>query len=462
MTGKMTELIQSPLFEEIRNYLKTADPEKQIFLYVPYIKIKTLSKLVDGIKNVTIITTWHTRDLVLGSSEVELYQFCKEHNYTLYVNNKIHLKVYSIALDSVIVASGNISQGGLEGGNYECGVLVKDLSVSDRTFLEEIKSNAILIDEDQYQRHFDLVEEKLKEKSEATEYDDLITDRKREYFLRSELPMTRNVNDLIKGYENIKLGSKASEDEETNACIEHDLKTYQIESNLSQEEFEKKLKHRFLTHPFTKKIIEIIEAGDYSGGAGWGTVRRWIRSHCKDVPLPRPWDLIENTQTIYHWLEELGKTEDYYFAVDVPGARSERISKILKYENEVLQILESPGYTVEEIKKIYENFEKHWHVHDEPSDLSEKENASKSIWHYKREADEKVAKMLSLSEEEIGERNTKGKLYKKIVAIISRLHNNGFIKMWHYEEDHGTWSDGIWRLTEEGKREIQRRGLTRF
>ena len=195
----MTELIKSPLFEEIRNYLKTADPEKQIFLYVPYIKTKTLSKLVDGIKNVTIITTWHTRDLVLGSSEVELYQFCKEHNYTLYVNNKIHLKVYSIALDSAIVASGNISQGGLEGGNEECGVLVKEISVSDRTFLEEIKSDATLIDDDQYQRHSDRVEEILKEKSEATEYDDLITDRKREYFLRSELPMTRNVNDRLIG-----------------------------------------------------------------------------------------------------------------------------------------------------------------------------------------------------------------------------------------------------------------------
>ena len=73
----MTELIQSPLFEEIRNYLKTADPEKQIFLYVPYIKTKVLSKLVEGLKNITIITTWHTKDLLSGSSELELYTFCK-------------------------------------------------------------------------------------------------------------------------------------------------------------------------------------------------------------------------------------------------------------------------------------------------------------------------------------------------------------------------------------------------
>ena len=444
-------MLHSPLFEEIRNYLKTADENQQIFLYVPYIKTKTLSKLIDGIKNVTIITTWHMRDLVFGSSEVELYQFCKDHNYTLYVNNKIHLKVYSIALDSAIVASGNISQGGLEGGNDECGILVKELSVSDRTFLEEIKNNATLIDEDQYERHLERSEEILKE-NDTVDYDDLITDTKKEYFLRSELPMTRFVNDLLQGYGDIQEGRVAQGNEESDACIKHDLKTYQIESNLSQYELRKKLKLRFFAHPFTKKIDELIEEGAY-----WGAVRRWVRDHCKDVPLPRLWDLTENTQTLYHWFVQLGEGE---YVVDVPGARSERISKIFTYENEVLQILESPGYTIEEIKKIRER-EGRWHVHDKPSDLSEKENASESIWHYKREADEKVAKMLSLSEEEIGERNTRGKLYRKIVDIISKLNNNGFIKMWHYEENRGTWSYGIWRLTEEGKREIQRRGLTK-
>ena len=450
----MTELIKSPLFEEIRNYLKTADPEKQIFLYVPYIKTKTLSKLVDGIKNVTIITTWHMRDLVLGSSEVELYQFCKDHNYTLYVNNKIHLKVYSIALDSAIVASGNISQGGLEGGNYECGVLVKELSVSDRTFLEEIKSNAILIDEDQYQRHFALVEEKLKEKSEATEYDDLITDTEREYFLRSELPMTRNVNDLIKGYENKKSRLDYSEDKETDACIKHDLKTYQIESNLSQAELMKKLKLRFFAHPFTKKIDELIEEGAY-----WGAVRRWVRDHCKDVPLPRLWDLTENTQILYRWFVELGDGE---YVVDVPGARSERISKILTYENEVLQILESPGYTIQKVKEIYQNLP-NLSIHDEPLDPSENDNSSEPVWHYKYEMDEKVAEMLSLSPEEIGEKNATGKLYKKIAAVIGKLNNNGLIKMWYYKETNGAaYSDGVWRLTEEGKREIQRRGIEKL
>ena len=64
-----------------------------------------------------------------------------------------------------------------------------------------------------------------------------------------------------------------------------------------------------------------------------------------------------------------------------------------------------------------------------------------------------------MSEEEIGGRNSNGKLYRKIVDVIRKLNDNGLLKMWHYEVDRGTWSDGIWRLTEEGKREIQRRGI---
>ena len=196
----MTELIKSPLFEEIRNYLKTADPEKQIFLYVPYIKTKTLSKLVDGIKNITIITTWHMRDLVFGSSEVELYQFCKDHNYTLYVNNKIHLKVYSIALDSAIVATGNISVGGLEGGNEECGILVKELSVSEAIIFRDTVSNLISNLNNKLNRDFQYMSNKI-ENSLLTAMDDLKID--------SDKTMTSAIEEVL---ESKTLKNKYQED----------------------------------------------------------------------------------------------------------------------------------------------------------------------------------------------------------------------------------------------------------
>ena len=98
-------VLKSPLFEQIKKYLTQAGPEKQIFLYVPYIQTKILSKLVENLDNkITIITTWEPNDLLTGSSELKLYPFCKENKITLYINNKVHLKVYSVALESAIVA----------------------------------------------------------------------------------------------------------------------------------------------------------------------------------------------------------------------------------------------------------------------------------------------------------------------------------------------------------------------
>ena len=207
--GKMSDkLLKPPLLEKIRNYLLKTDSTKEIFLFAPYIKAKTLSKLVDGLNNITIVTTWHIGDLVGSrtSSDLDIYPLCKKNNYKLYVNNEIHLKVYSVGLESAIIASGNISFGGLEGGNEECGAFVDQLSMSDKLFLEKIKANATYIDDDVYQRHLELVEEKNMIPSKKIEFEDLIIPIKPEYFFKSSLPMTRNVDDLIKGYAKLSMG----------------------------------------------------------------------------------------------------------------------------------------------------------------------------------------------------------------------------------------------------------------
>ena len=126
----MSEFIQNPLFDKIYTYFSSIQNEKTIFIFVPYIKTKILEKLILNVKSkIVIITTWDTNDILSGSSELDLYSFCKENNITLYINNKIHLKVYSINLESAIVATGNISNRGLmPKGNYECGVFCRKIN----------------------------------------------------------------------------------------------------------------------------------------------------------------------------------------------------------------------------------------------------------------------------------------------------------------------------------------------
>ena len=468
--GKMSDkLLKPPLLEKIRNYLLKTDSTKEIFLFAPYIKAKTLSKLVDGLNNITIVTTWHIGDLVGSrtSSDLDIYPLCKKNNFKLYVNNEIHLKVYSVGLESAIIASGNISFGGLEGGNEECGAFVDQLSMSDKLFLEKIKANATYIDDDVYQRHLELVEEKNMIPSKKIEFEDLIIPIKPEYFFKSSLPMTRNVDDLIKGYAKLSMGFEASNYEETKDCIIHDLVIYNIEElGLPQDEFVRKLKNQFFSHPFIKKIEEFINPETY-----FGEMKVWIQKNCKDDPIPRRWELTENTQTLYDWFVKLGDekyavdrpnySQRLYKVTDMKEISSETTKNILKYENEVLLILNEPGLTIEQIKKKYEDLPNH-DIHNESSDPSEQENASYPIWHYKDEIDAKIANRFSLTEEEIGERNSRGKLYKQIVEVISKLHDNKYIKFWHYKKHliHGNNSDGVWKLTDKGKQEIQNRVIT--
>ena len=81
------------LFEEIQSLAK--DAKEDLYLFSPYIKLNALKKLTDNINNrviVTIITSWKPMDIAFGSSDLSIYPFCKENNFRLLINNKIHLK----------------------------------------------------------------------------------------------------------------------------------------------------------------------------------------------------------------------------------------------------------------------------------------------------------------------------------------------------------------------------------
>jgi len=311
----MNEFLQSALFNKIRSHISQINEHEQIFLYVPYIKTKILEILLEGIENqISIITTWHINDLISGSSELKLYQFCKEQNIALYIHNKIHLKMYSVNLESAIVASGNISHNGLmDGGNYEAGVLVDKLEISDRMYLEKIKREAIFVDDDIYQIYLDEYENAKKQAPKQIDFEDPKIIRQKDYFLKSELPMTENISELIQGYNKINSNSEPSENSETTNCIYHDLANYNIEAGLSEKEFRDKLKTQFFTHPFTLKINEFIETSERTQ---FGFIKRWVRDHCTDVPLPRPWEFTKNIQILYHWFVELGdgKYETYVYS----------------------------------------------------------------------------------------------------------------------------------------------------
>ena len=459
------KLLQSPLFDEIRTYISQANENDQILLFVPYIKSKILDKLLKDVLNpVTVITTWKTEDLVSGSSDIKLYQWCKNNGNFLYINKKIHLKVYSVNLNSAIVASGNISHNGLEGGKYEAGVFVEKLTSQNRLFLEKIKKEAHLVDDDTYQQYLENYEECKKKAVTQEPFPQPEIKSSEDYFLQSALPMTDSMEQVVQGYLKIQSELPPSTDPVIADCIFHDIANYNIPDESSEDVIREALTEQFLSHPFTQTIMGEI---DNSERKHFGKITQWIHEHCTEVPLPKPWEFKTNTNILMNWLVESGDYREFQY-----GSHTKSIERINhennrqsknpdNYENKVLEILNGPGMTIEQIKEKYRSLPSQHTLHLEPSDANEEENKSKFIWHYKDEIDIEIAKRFSLSEEEIGERNSRGKLYKKIVDIIINLHENKLIKFWYYKKHRirGTNSDGVWRLTDKGKEESKQRGI---
>lgn len=460
--SRITDFIPSPLIEPIRKYFQKNESEK-IYIFSPYIKTKYLEKLVEGITNdITIITTWNTNDLISGSSDIELYNWCKNNGHHLYIHDDIHLKVYSISLESAIVGSGNISHNGLmPGGSYEAAVFV-ELTKEDRIYLEKIKSEAIFVDDDIYQQYLENYEECKKKAVKQEPFPQPEIKSKEEFFLRSALPMTDSMEQVVQGYLKIQSDLALSEDKIIEDCIFHDIANYKIPKDLSEQEIREKLKKQFLAHPFTKTIMDEIDNHERKH---FGMIQNWIHEHCTEVPLPRRWEFKTNTKILMDWLVESGDYRKFKY-----GEHTESIERInpisnlqspnsTEYENKVLEILNESGKTIDEIKIIYKQ-DPRLRMHDEPSDSNEIDNSSKQVWHFKAEMDQKIIDAFSLSEEEVGERNSRGRLYKKIATIMGKLNEEELIKMWYFEQV-GTnyFSNGIWRLTEKGKQEIQNRGI---
>lgn len=315
-------MIPSPLFEGIRKYFSESDPNDTIFLFVPYIKTKALESLLASISNkIVIITTWNPKDIMFGSSELELWPFCKDNGITLYVISNMHLKIYSVELQSAILATANISNRGLfPNGNYEAGVYLNQLKNEDRLYLESIRKKARLVDDAMYQNLKKWHNEEKIKIEKIPSFEDIVPVLNNNNFSIAALPMTLKINDLIVGYARINEGKLPSKNSETASCIFHDIANYAIPLGLSKEELLKELKNKFYAHPFIQKINSNIDPEVY-----FGEIKVWIQDNCTDVPVPSRRTLTENVKVLFEWFVSLGNGK---YVKDVPGSHSERLRRL--------------------------------------------------------------------------------------------------------------------------------------
>lgn len=310
-------MIFDDLEAQYRDFISKSGQE--VLIYCPYIQVSVLKKILLGARSkISIITTWKTLDILNGISDLDLYPYCKSIGAYLYINQNIHLKVICDSYRRAIIGSANITGKGLglaEKSNHECSVIHDVLDRGHQIYLRSILQEATLINEEEYQRTKELVDEyALKFKAPPDVEDVDFSKSLNKEFLISALPMSISIDTFFDYYSEKLVGSEYADTDYN--CAMHDLALYMISPGLDRVSFNKQLKKAFFSQPFINELKKFIHKERY-----FGEIKEWVHNTCVDVPVPSRRDLTGNVQVLYQWFKELGKDE---YVVDQPN-HSERI-----------------------------------------------------------------------------------------------------------------------------------------
>ena len=307
-------------FTQVKKFLAKA--KREIILFAPYIKSEILKQILpDKELRISVITSWKIRDILLMASDLSLYQLSKERPFSLFLNNRIHLKTYVYDWEMLINGSANVTNNGLgisANYNYELNSIAYSIDINTHIYLKTILSEATLVTDDIY----NLILDAVKNQPSIPIIDELDFEnlkQKPDDFLISSLPMSKDPDSLFFIYTN---NFDETIDKESIECAIHDIVLYHIISGLNKHEFINHLKNHFFKSEFIKKLINFIG----KDGKYFGQVKEWIQRNCHDVPVPSRRDLTSNIQVLFKWIVELS---DGRYLYDRPNY-SQRLYRVGK------------------------------------------------------------------------------------------------------------------------------------
>ncbi|WP_340111018.1 hypothetical protein [Maribellus mangrovi] len=284
------------LFNSTIEYISKHD---SIIIYSPYIKSDVLKQLPLKNRSVQIVVRWNIKDIVQGSSDLELFRYCRQNRITLYRNTRIHLKAFWNNEESILFGSANVSGRGIaEEGifNYELNGIYNNMSFEDRLYLQNIISESEIVDQNLFDKIRKLVEDSPKPTSD---YLQLSTNKKEvDYFLLSQLPMSETPKLLYQIYSNPVAFSA-----EDQRYALSDLALYKVPLGMNKKKFFKYMKETFNQHPFIVSLKGHIKSTP-TQSLHYGGVVSWIQNNTTTVPTPRSWELKRDliVNILYEWI----------------------------------------------------------------------------------------------------------------------------------------------------------------
>jgi hypothetical protein len=281
------------------NAIQFIENNDTITLFSAYLKLEELKSINQYKRIQRIIVRWEIQDLCLGVSDIQLFDYCLKNNIALYRNTRIHLKAFWNNAQDVVFGSANITGRGIgEKGkfNYELNGNANNIKYEDVAYFNEIILNSEFVTPSLFEEIKSLI---AQTELPTVNYPKLATKRnKTDYFLLSNLPMTKSVEELYESYsfpDNLEI-------DEIN-YVTHDIVLYEIPSNLGKSSFYNHIEIAFNGHPFILKLKEHIKSLPRQS-LNYGGVVRWIQNNTTTVPTPRAWEIKQDiiVNILYNWI----------------------------------------------------------------------------------------------------------------------------------------------------------------
>jgi len=274
--------------------------DRLLWIVAPFVKrvaLERLLQLVPPSDTFKVIARWRPADLVVGVSDLEVYDYLRGRGCELYVNSRIHLKLYVFESNVAFTSSGNVTDRGLgfcdlDAANVEVGTLV-ELTSADWVALHRVIGESRRITAELYERFAQFVSSQ--EPPPRHGEPDLLGPSK--LYTLASLPATETPSELVAVYLSTSVLGYSPD---LLRRVYHDLATFGIRDGLNKQDLESELSTSFRRSPFVREFVSYLQA---NGNLRFGAVNDWIHQKCEDVPLPFRWEVKPSTRVLYNWLE---------------------------------------------------------------------------------------------------------------------------------------------------------------
>lgn len=311
-------------FDDLHQVFKEVveSSRRKVSLVAPFIRLKPLCYLLDDLKDVsvTVVTSWHTKDVLSGASDLAVFKYLTRNGWRLYVNNALHAKCVIPDCGRALFSSANITRKGLglcAAANAECAIVVDPAPPETTEWLDGLIAASKLITSELFEDF-----KKHIEKQQTTPNESVVEDyqfKDQSSLTLSSLPMLDTPDLLIAFIEQIQKEDLMPAPDLMGRLV-HDAQLFRLDIMKPISGQRQRLKESFLGHPAISEFMRFIGHGKY-----FGESKRWLQQTCTDSPKPCRKDLTGHVRILFDWMHALS---DGTYVIERPHF-SERLTRVI-------------------------------------------------------------------------------------------------------------------------------------